>query len=118
MEFNLSDEQLAFQDAARKFAEKELSPYASEWDAQKIFPREAIAKAGELGFCGVYTSENAGGLGLSRLDAAIIFEELAAACPSTTAYITIHNMVSWMIDEFGSDEIRKELCSNWLLEYY
>ncbi|MFC3756636.1 acyl-CoA dehydrogenase family protein [Chryseobacterium tructae] len=111
MEFNLSDEQLAFQDAARKFAEKELSPYASEWDAQKIFPREAIAKAGELGFCGVYTSENAGGLGLSRLDAAIIFEELAAACPSTTAYITIHNMVSWMIDEFGSDEIRKELCS-------
>ncbi|WP_160139971.1 acyl-CoA dehydrogenase family protein [Chryseobacterium sp. c4a] len=111
MEFNLSDEQLAFQDAARKFAEKELTPYASEWDAQKIFPREAITKAGELGFCGVYTSENAGGLGLSRLDAAIIFEELAAACPSTTAYITIHNMVSWMIDEFGNDEIRKEFCS-------
>ncbi|MCS4301072.1 acyl-CoA dehydrogenase family protein [Chryseobacterium sp. BIGb0232] len=110
MEFNLSEEQLAFQDAARKFAEKELAPYASEWDAQKIFPREAIAKAGELGFCGVYTSEAAGGLGLSRLDAAIIFEELAAACPSTTAYITIHNMVSWMIDEFGNDEIRKELC--------
>lgn len=110
MEFNLSEEQLAFQDAARKFAEKELAPFASEWDAQKIFPREAIAKAGELGFCGVYTSESAGGLGLSRLDAAIIFEELAAACPSTTAYITIHNMVSWMIDEFGNDEIRQELC--------
>lgn len=110
MEFNLNEDQLAFQDAARKFAEKELFPYASEWDAKKIFPREAIAKAGELGFCGVYTSEEAGGLGLSRLDAAIIFEELAAACPSTTAYITIHNMVSWMIDEFGNDEIRKELC--------
>ncbi len=110
MEFNLNEDQRAFQDAARRFAEKELAPYASEWDAQKIFPREAIAKAGELGFCGVYASEDAGGLGLSRLDAAIIFEELAAACPSTTAYITIHNMVSWMIDEFGNDEIRKQLC--------
>ncbi|KAB1228638.1 acyl-CoA dehydrogenase family protein [Chryseobacterium viscerum] len=110
MEFNLNEDQLAFQDAARKFAEKELAPYASEWDAQKIFPREAIAKAGALGFCGVYTSEDAEGLGLSRLDATIIFEELAAACPSTTAYITIHNMVSWMIDEFGNDEIRKQLC--------
>ncbi|MFS4474443.1 acyl-CoA dehydrogenase family protein [Chryseobacterium sp. T20] len=110
MEFNLNQDQLAFQDAARRFADKELAPYASEWDAQKIFPREAIAKAGELGFCGVYTSENAGGLGLSRLDATIIFEELAAACPSTTAYITIHNMVSWMIDEFGNEEIRKQLC--------
>ncbi|WP_454046587.1 acyl-CoA dehydrogenase family protein [Chryseobacterium sp. Marseille-Q8038] len=110
MEFNLNEDQQAFQDAARRFAKKELAPYASEWDAQKIFPREAIAKAGELGFCGVYTREDAGGLGLSRLDAAIIFEELAAACPSTTAYITIHNMVSWMIDEFGNDEIRKQLC--------
>ncbi|RQO42628.1 acyl-CoA dehydrogenase [Chryseobacterium sp. KBW03] len=110
MEFNLNEDQLAFQDAARKFAEKELAPYASEWDAQKIFPREAIVKAGALGFCGVYTSEDAEGLGLSRLDATIIFEELAVACPSTTAYITIHNMVSWMIDEFGNDEIRKQLC--------
>lgn len=111
MEFNLNENQRAFQDAARSFAEKELAPYASEWDAKKIFPREAIAKAGALGFCGIYTSEDAGGLGLSRLDAAIIFEELAAACPSTTAYITIHNMVSWMIDEFGKDEVRKELCT-------
>nr|WP_315028642.1 acyl-CoA dehydrogenase family protein [uncultured Chryseobacterium sp.] len=110
MEFNLNEDQRAFQDAARRFAEKELYPYASEWDAKKIFPREAIAKAGELGFCGVYTREETGGLGLSRLDAAIIFEELAAACPSTTAYITIHNMVSWMIDEFGKDPIRQQLC--------
>ncbi|ASK32300.1 acyl-CoA dehydrogenase [Chryseobacterium sp. T16E-39] len=111
MEFNLNENQRAFQDAARSFAEKELAPYASDWDAKKQFPREAITKAGELGFCGIYTSEDAGGLGLSRLDAAIIFEELAAACPSTTAYITIHNMVSWMIDEFGKDEIRKDLCT-------
>ncbi len=110
MQFNLNEDQLAFQDAARRFAEKELAPYASEWDAQKIFPRDAIARAGELGFCGVYTSEDSGGLGLSRLDAAIIFEELSAACPSTTAYITIHNMVSWMIDTFGNDEIREQLC--------
>lgn len=111
MEFNLNENQHAYQDAARSFAERELAPYASQWDAEKIFPREAIAKAGELGFCGIYTSEDAGGLGLSRLDAVIIFEELAAACPSTTAYITIHNMVSWMIDEFGKDGVRKDLCS-------
>ncbi|MDX8569397.1 acyl-CoA dehydrogenase family protein [Elizabethkingia sp. HX XZB] len=110
MQFNLNENQCAFQEAARSFAQKELAPYASEWDAKKIFPREAILKAGELGFCGIYTSEESGGLGLSRLDAAIIFEELAAACPSTTAYITIHNMVSWMIDEYGKDEIRQELC--------
>ena len=110
MEFNLNEDQLAFQDAARKFAEKELAPYASEWDARKIFPKEAIVKAGELGFCGIYTSEAAGGLGLSRSDAVIIFEELAAACPSTTAYITIHNMVAWMIDAFGNNEIRTEWC--------
>ncbi|PWN71504.1 acyl-CoA dehydrogenase [Chryseobacterium phosphatilyticum] len=110
MEFNLNEDQRAFQDAARRFAEKELFPFASEWDAKKIFPREAITKAGELGFCGVYTGEENGGLGLSRLDAAIIFEELAAACPSTTAYITIHNMVSWMIDQFAKDPVRQQLC--------
>ena len=111
MEFNLNEHQLAFQDAARKFAEKELAPYASEWDAKKIFPRETLHKAGELGFCGVYTSEDVGGLGMSRLDAAIIFEELAAACPSTTSYITIHNMVSWMIDAFGNEATRLKYCT-------
>lgn len=110
MDFNLNDEQLAFQEAARTFAEKEFAPYAMEWDAKKIFPREAIQKAAELGFLGVYTNEDVGGLGFSRMDAAIIFEELAAACPSTTAYITIHNMVCWMIDQFGSDKLRNEYC--------
>lgn len=110
MQFNLNENQRAFQEAARSFAEKELAPYASEWDAKKIFPREAIKKAGELGFCGIYTSEEAGGLGLSRLDAAIIFEELAAACPSTTAYITIHNMVSWMLDKYGNEGVKNEWC--------
>lgn len=122
MQFNLNENQLAFQDAARSFAEKELAPYASEWDAQKIFPRGAIKNAGELGFCGIYTREDVGGLGLSRLDAAIIFEELAAACPSTTSYITIHNMVTWMIDAFGNEELRQLFCpmlasGSWLGSY-
>lgn len=110
MNFSLNEEQLAFQEAARSFAEKELAPFASEWDSKKIFPREAIQKAGELGFCGIYTREDVGGMGMPRLDAAIIFEELAAACPSTTAYITIHNMVTWMVDTFGTENARKKYC--------
>lgn len=110
MNFNLDENQLAFQEAARAFAEKELAPFASEWDSKKIFPRETIKKAGELGFCGIYTREDVGGLGMPRLDAAIIFEELAAADPSTTAYITIHNMVTWMIDAFGTEETRQKYC--------
>jgi hypothetical protein len=122
MEFNLNETQLAFQDAARTFSEKELAPFASEWDAKKIFPKSTIKKAGELGFCGIYISEEVGGLGMSRLDAAIIFEELAASCPSTTAYITIHNMVTWMIDAFGSHELRHRFCpkltsGEWLSSY-
>ncbi|MDO5611289.1 MAG: acyl-CoA dehydrogenase family protein, partial [Pseudomonadota bacterium] len=75
---DFSDDQLAFQQAAREFAAAEFAPHAARWDAEHIFPREAIGKAGELGFCGVYAAEAIGGLGLSRLDAAIIFEELAA----------------------------------------
>ncbi len=110
MDFGLNENQLAFQEAARVFAAKELAPFASEWDAKKIFPREAIQKAAEMGFCGVYTGEDVGGLGLSRLDAAIIFEELAAACPSTTSYITIHNMVTWMVDTFGTPTLRSHYC--------
>jgi alkylation response protein AidB-like acyl-CoA dehydrogenase len=110
MDFNLTEDQIAFQEVARTFAQKELAVHASEWDAKKIFPKDAIRKAAEAGFCGVYVKEDVGGLGLSRLDAAIIFEELATGCPSTAAYITIHNMVTWMIDEFGSPEIRKQFC--------
>ncbi|NSL87136.1 acyl-CoA dehydrogenase [Chitinophaga sp. Mgbs1] len=110
MQFNLNTDQLAYQDAARTFAERELAPYASEWDAKKIFPRETIGKAAKMGFCGIYTGEDVGGLGFSRLDATIIFEELAAACPSTTAYLTIHNMVAWMIHEYGGPAIRREFC--------
>ncbi len=110
MNFNLNEDQLAFQEAAREFAKNEMAPLAAEWDTKKIFPKEVIRKAGEMGFCGVYVSEDIGGLGRSRLDATVIFEELAAACPSTTAYITIHNMVTWMVDHFGSNELRSKFC--------
>ena len=108
MDFNLSDEQLSFQSLAREFGKREIAPYAPEWDEKKIFPKETIKKSAELGFCGLYLKEDAGGMALSRLDTAIIFEELAVFCPSTTAYISIHNMTARMIDEFGSEELRKK----------
>ncbi|MGI9549366.1 MAG: acyl-CoA dehydrogenase family protein [Bdellovibrionales bacterium] len=108
MNFNLTDEQKSFQSLARDFAKKELSPHAGRWDSEKIFPKKVIQKAAEMGFCGLYLKEDVGGLSCSRLDTALIFEELATACPSTTAYISIHNMTSWMVDEFGSEQIRKE----------
>lgn len=101
MDFELSDEQRAFRAAARDFAEYELAPHAAQWDAESHFPRAPIGHAGELGFCGVYTPESLGGMGLTRLDASIIFEELARADPSTTAYLTIHNMATWMVARWG-----------------
>jgi len=104
--FGLSEDQLAFQQAARDFAAAELAPHAARWDAECEFPREAIAKAGEMGFCGLYADAERGGMGLSRLDAAVIFEELAAADPSTAAYISIHNMVTWMVTSFATDAVR------------
>ncbi len=108
MDFNLSEEQLAFQALAGEFAKKELRERAAEWDEKKIFPKDVIKKSAEMGFCGLYLKEDVGGLGLSRLDTAIILEELAKACPSTTAYISIHNMTAWMIDEFGSGFLREK----------
>lgn len=110
MNLNLTDEQKAFQEAARTFGESEMKPHAAEWDQKKHFPKDVLKKAAEMGFMGIYTREDVGGMNMGRLDAAIIFEELAACCTSTTAYITIHNMVTWMIDEFGSEEIRKKFC--------
>ncbi|MFC5458883.1 acyl-CoA dehydrogenase family protein [Massilia niabensis] len=107
MDFELSEEQRAFQQAAREFAAGEMAPLAAHWDAECIFPVDVIRKAGELGFCGMYTPEDVGGLGLARLDAAIVFEELASACPSTTAYITIHNMVSWMLATWAGPAVRE-----------
>jgi len=106
MHFELNEDQLAFQDAARSFAEAELLPNASHWDEEHIFPEDALRKAAEQGFAGIYVRDDVGGSALTRLDAAIIFEELAAADPSTAAYISIHNMASWMIDGFAKDELR------------
>ena len=105
MNFELSDEQRAFQHSARDFAAGEFAPHAARWDAEGIFPREALAAAGRLGFCGLYADERYGGLGLPRLDATLVFEELAAACPSTTAYLTIHNMVTWMVTRWARPEV-------------
>ena len=107
MDFRLSEDQQAFQAMARKFASEEMAPQAAAWDEGEIFPVETLRKAAELGFAGIYIGEDVGGSGLNRLDAAIIFEELAAACPSTAAYISIHNMACWMIDRFGNDAQRR-----------
>ncbi len=106
MDFELTEEQRAFAETARDFARAELAPHAAEWDAEGIFPREAIGKAGELGFCGLYAPENAGGLALPRLDATLVFEEMAAIDPSTTAFITIHNMATWMLGTWATDAVR------------
>lgn len=108
MNFSLSDEQLAFAQAARDYAEGELAPYAAEWDAEGIFPKQALLRAGELGFCGIYASESIGGLGLPRLDAALVFEEMAAVDPSTAAFLTIHNMATWMVGAWGTVSVREE----------
>lgn len=105
MDFALTEEQIAFQDSARDFAASELAPRAAEWDEEETFPLEVIRRSGEMGFLGLYTPEAYGGLGLSRQDSAIVFEELAAGCTSTAAYLTIHNMVAWMIACFGSPEL-------------
>ncbi len=110
MDFELNEDQIAFADLARNFAKKEFEPNAAHWDEEQIFPVEALKKAGELGLCGLYAPDDIGGLGLSRLDASIIFEELAMGCTSTTAFLTIHNMVAWMIAKFGNAETRESWC--------
>jgi alkylation response protein AidB-like acyl-CoA dehydrogenase len=106
MDFTLSDEQRAFQETARNFAREEWLPAAPAWDERQEFPVAALRRAAALGFAAIYVGEEFGGSGLGRVDAAILFEELAAACVSTAAYLSIHNMVSWMIDHFGSGEQR------------
>jgi len=108
MDFEPSEEQRAFQDMARQFASDELSPHAARWDEEKIFPEQTLRKAAALGFGGIYVCDDVGGANLSRQDAAIIFEELAAGCTSTAAYISIHNMACWMIDRFGADAQRRK----------
>jgi len=106
VDFQLTEEQVAIQDMARGFATDELLPHAEKWDEEAIFPVDALRAAAALGLAGIYCDPEHGGSGLGRLDAAIIFEELASACPSTAAYISIHNMCAWMIDSFGGDAQR------------
>ena len=108
MNFNMTDDQQAFADVAKQFAMQELAPFAAQWDREHTFPVETIRKAGELGFCGLYTPESEGGLGLSRLDSSIIFEQLAMGCTTTTAMLTIHNMATWMIASWGTDAVKAQ----------
>lgn len=110
MNFDLTTDQQMFADTAKQFSDSELLPNAAQWDLQHTFPKSVIAEAGELGFCGLYAPEDAGGLGLSRLDSAIIFEQLAMGCTTTTAMMTIHNMATWMIATWGSEHIKQSWC--------
>jgi alkylation response protein AidB-like acyl-CoA dehydrogenase len=107
MSFGLTEDQRAIQEMARRFAAEKLLPGAAQWDAEKIFPEAELREAAALGFGGIYVREDVGGSGLGRLDSALIFEELAAGCTSTAAYISIHNMAAWMIDRFGNDAQRQ-----------
>lgn len=108
MSFELTEEQRAFVETARDFAERELAPHAAAWDAEHHFPVDVIKQAAALGFCGIYSSEDCGGLGLKRLDAALIFEQLSQGCTATTAFLTIHNMCTWMVSAFGNAEQKAE----------
>ncbi len=107
MDFILTAEQCAVEDAARRFAAAKLAPHAAEWDEKEIFPVAVLREAAALGFAGIYVKSDVGGSEMTRLDAAIVFEELSAGCTSTAAYISIHNMASWMIDRFGDDVQRR-----------
>ncbi len=105
-QFDLTDDQREIQELARRFTADAITPHAGEWDEKHIFPRDTIRAAAELGFGGIYVSEASGGIGLGRLEAAIIMEAMAYGCPSTSAFISIHNMSAWMIDSFGSQALK------------
>ncbi len=105
--FELSEDQVAIQDLARKFTADEITPHAAQWDENHEFPRETLNKAAALGFGSIYVGEEHGGIGLTRIEAALIMEAMAYGCPSTSAFISIHNMATWMIDCFGSDDVRE-----------
>lgn len=105
-QFDLTDDQREIQDLARRFTADAITPHAAEWDEKHLFPRDTIRTAAELGFGGIYVSEAAGGIGLGRLEAALIMEAMAYGCPSTSAFISIHNMSAWMIDRFGGERVK------------
>lgn len=107
MDFNLTEDQRAIEDAARAFAVAELAPHSARWDEESHFPVDVMRKAAELGFAGLYVREDVGGSALSRLDASIVFEQLSYGDVSTAAFMSIHNMASWMIDRFGSEDLRR-----------
>jgi len=109
MDFDLNEEQRAFQETARQFATQAMAPHAAQWDAESIFPIDVIRQAADLGFCGLYANPDYGGLGLPRLDSSLVFEAMAEVCPSTTAFLTIHNMVTWMVTLFA----RPDVASHW-----
>ncbi len=112
MDFELNEDQIAFADVAKQFAEQRLAPNAAEWDEKQHFPKDVLRQAGELGFLSIYTPPEHGGLGLSRLDAAIIFEQLAMGCTATTAFMTIHNMATWMITSFAKPEVAQQFSAD------
>ena len=105
-QFALTEDQIAIQDMARRFTADAITPFAAQWDEDHAFPRETIKAAAELGFAAIYVSEESGGIGLGRLEAALIMEAMAYGCPTTSAFISIHNMASWMIDRFGSEDLK------------
>ncbi|MBE4472520.1 acyl-CoA dehydrogenase [Vibrio parahaemolyticus] len=122
MDFELNEDQRAFADTAQQFSLERLAPMAAEWDEKQNFPKYVLREAGELGFLSLYTPEEHGGLGLSRLDASIVFEQLSMGCTSTTAFMTIHNMVSWMVASFATEDVRAKYCpklvtGEWLGSY-
>jgi alkylation response protein AidB-like acyl-CoA dehydrogenase len=107
-QFELTDEQRQIQEMAQSFTADAITPHAGEWDEKHIFPRDTIRQAAELGFGAIYVSEESGGIGLGRLESALIMEAMAYGCPSTSAFISIHNMASWMIDRFGSATVKQK----------
>ncbi len=107
-QFSLTAEQREIQDLARRFTADRITPNAAEWDEKHIFPRAVIKEAAELGFASIYVSEDSGGINLGRLEAALIMEAMAYGCPSTSAFISIHNMASWMIDRFGAAAVKEK----------
>ena len=109
MNFALSEDGEAIRETARAFATEKMAPHAAAWDDDKVFPEDVLREAAALGFGAIYVKEEHGGSGLSRLDAAVIFEELAAGCTSTAAYISIHNMATWMVDDFADADLRARL---------
>ncbi len=121
-QFDLTDDQREIQELARRFTADRITPFAGEWDEKHHFPRDVVQAAAELGFGAIYVSEESGGIGLGRLEAALIMEAMAYGCPSTSAFISIHNMAAWMLDRFGSAEIKDRYLprlvgAEWLASY-